>query len=110
MARYTASESGKLGDRAHRVRRHDPRAEAHRRQPDHDERRAVGEGEVDGVGERHVAARTSVMNLVVVARQPEIGEHCAAIISQLTGRHPSRTLICSPTDPWSPPAVSDVEP
>ena len=59
-------------------------------------------GEVDGVGERHVAARTSVMNLVVVARQPEIGEHCAAIISQLTGRHPSRTLICSPTDPDGP--------
>ncbi|MEA2538518.1 MAG: hypothetical protein QOF11_2752 [Chloroflexota bacterium] len=52
--------------------------------------------------ERHVAARTSVMNLVVVARQPEIGEHCAAIISQLTGRHPSRTLICSPTDPDGP--------
>ena len=49
--------------------------------------------------ERHIAARTSVMNLVVVARRPEIGEHCAAIISQLTGRHPSRTLICSPTDP-----------
>ena len=52
--------------------------------------------------ERHIAARTSVMNLVVVARRPEIGEHCAAIISQLTGRHPSRTLICSPTDPDGP--------
>lgn len=52
--------------------------------------------------ERHVAARTSVMNLVVVARRPEIGEHCAAIISELTGRHPSRTLICSPTDPDGP--------
>ncbi len=51
---------------------------------------------------RHIAARTSVMNLVVVARQPELGEHCAAIISQLTGRHPSRTLICSPTDPDGP--------
>jgi hypothetical protein len=58
--------------------------------------------DVDGVEERHIAARTSVMNLVVVARQPEIGEHCAAIISQLTGRHPSRTLICSPTDPDGP--------
>jgi hypothetical protein len=52
--------------------------------------------------ERHIAARTSVMNLVVVARRPEIGEHCAAIISQLTGRHPSRTLICVPTDPDGP--------
>ena len=42
------------------------------------------------------------MNLVVIARRPELGEHCAAIISQLTGRHPSRTLICSPTDPDGP--------
>ncbi len=57
---------------------------------------------IDGEEGRHVAARTSVMNLVVVARRPEIGEHCAAIMSQLTGRHPSRTLICSPTDPDGP--------
>ena len=47
----------------------------------------------DGVSERHIAARTSVMNLVVVARRPEIGERCAATIQTLTGRHPSRTLI-----------------
>ena len=32
------------------------------------------------------------MNLVVIARRPEIGEHCAASINQLTGRHPSRTI------------------
>ncbi len=57
---------------------------------------------VGGEEARHVAARTSVMNLVVVARRPELGEHCAAIISELTGRHPSRTLICSPTDPDGP--------
>ncbi len=57
---------------------------------------------VGGEDARHVAARTSVMNLVVVARRPELGEHCAAIISELTGRHPSRTLICSPTDPDGP--------
>ena len=57
---------------------------------------------VDGEDARHVAARTSVMNLVVIARRPELGEHCAAIISQLTGRHPSRTLICSPSDPDGP--------
>lgn len=56
---------------------------------------------VDGVEERHVAARTSVMNLVVVARRPEIGEHAAAIIQQLTGRHPSRTLILTSADPES---------
>jgi glucose-6-phosphate dehydrogenase assembly protein OpcA len=52
----------------------------------------------DGVEERNVAARTSVMNLVVVARRPEIGEHAAATIQQLTGRHPSRTLILSSAD------------
>lgn len=52
----------------------------------------------DGVEERSVAARTSVMNLVVVARRPELGEHAAATIQQLTGRHPSRTLILSSAD------------
>jgi len=57
---------------------------------------------VDGEPGRHIAARTSVMNLVVVARQPEIGERCAAAIQQLTGRHPSRTIICSPADPDGP--------
>ncbi|HET9346887.1 MAG TPA: glucose-6-phosphate dehydrogenase assembly protein OpcA [Candidatus Limnocylindrales bacterium] len=56
----------------------------------------------DGVGHRHVGARTSVMNLVVVARRPETGERCAAIIHDLTGRHPSRTLIVMPADPDGP--------
>ena len=57
---------------------------------------------VEGQPGRHIAARTSVMNLVVVARHPEIGERCAATIQQLTGRHPSRTIICSPADPDGP--------
>ncbi len=57
---------------------------------------------VDDEVSRHIAARTSVMNLVLVARRPELGEHCAAIIDQLTGRHPSRTIICSPVDPDGP--------
>ena len=57
---------------------------------------------VDGVEERHIAARTSVLNLVVIAGRPEIGERCAAIISQLAGRHPSRTLIVSEADPDGP--------
>jgi hypothetical protein len=51
---------------------------------------------------RHIAARTSVMNLVVVARQPEVGEHAAHMISLLTGRHPSRTLIVQSADPDGP--------
>ncbi|HEY2888476.1 MAG TPA: glucose-6-phosphate dehydrogenase assembly protein OpcA [Candidatus Limnocylindrales bacterium] len=57
---------------------------------------------VDGVEVRNIAARTSVMNLVVIAQQSEDGEHGAAIISQLTGRHPSRTMILSAADPDGP--------
>lgn len=52
---------------------------------------------------RHVAARTSVMNLVVVAREPETGDRTAETISRLTGRHPSRTLIVLSADPDGPP-------
>lgn len=58
--------------------------------------------DVDGIEERHIAARTSVMNLVVIARRSEVGEHSASVISQLTGRHPSRTLILSTADPDGP--------
>jgi hypothetical protein len=54
------------------------------------------------VADRHVAARTSVMNLVVIARKPEVGERCAATIQRLTGRHPSRTTILLPADPDGP--------
>jgi hypothetical protein len=53
-------------------------------------------------GERHVAARTSVLNLVVVVRRPEVGMRAAATVSQLTGRHPSRTMIISSVDPDGP--------
>jgi hypothetical protein len=61
---------------------------------------------VDADGERggrHIAARTSVMNLVVIARQPEVGDRTAETISRLTGRHPSRTLIVLSADPDGPP-------
>jgi glucose-6-phosphate dehydrogenase assembly protein OpcA len=63
------------------------------------------EGEARGGasrGERRVAARSSVMNLVVVAGRGEIGERAAAIVGSLTGRHPSRTVIVSPADPDGP--------
>jgi glucose-6-phosphate dehydrogenase assembly protein OpcA len=56
----------------------------------------------DDEQDRHIAARTSVMNLVVIARRPEVGERCAATIESLTGRHPSRTLIVLPADPDGP--------
>jgi glucose-6-phosphate dehydrogenase assembly protein OpcA len=58
--------------------------------------------QVDGEAGRHVAARTSVMNLVVVARRPELAERCAATIQSLTGRHPSRTIVIQSADPDGP--------
>ncbi len=54
-------------------------------------------------GTRAVAARTSVQNLVVIARNAELGARAAAIIGRLTGRHPSRTLIVESADPDGPP-------
>ena len=55
-----------------------------------------------GPAERAIAGRTSVLNLVVVARTPELGERAAATLKMGTGRHPSRTLILVPTDPDGP--------
>ncbi len=51
---------------------------------------------------RHIAARTSVMNLIVIARRPEIAERCAATVQELTGRHPSRTIVIQSADPDGP--------
>ena len=51
---------------------------------------------------RHMAARTNVMNLVVVARRPELAERCAATMHWLTGRHPSRTIVIQSADPDGP--------
>ncbi len=56
----------------------------------------------DKITDVRVAARTSVMNLVVIARRQEIGERCASTIQRLTGRHPSRTTILSSADPDGP--------
>jgi len=58
--------------------------------------------EGEGGEERRVSARTSVLNLVIIARRPELGEHAASVITHLAGRHPSRTLIVSPADPDGP--------
>ena len=57
---------------------------------------------IEGEPARHIAARTSVMNLVVIATKPELAEHCAATIQALTGRHPSRTMIIGSADPDGP--------
>jgi glucose-6-phosphate dehydrogenase assembly protein OpcA len=56
----------------------------------------------DGIPERRVAPRSSVMNLVVIAGKGEVAERAAAIVDGLTGRHPSRTVIVSSADPDGP--------
>jgi glucose-6-phosphate dehydrogenase assembly protein OpcA len=58
-------------------------------------------GDEDG-GARHVSARTSVMNLVVITRRQEVAERSVATIQALTGRHPSRTLLITSADPDGP--------
>jgi glucose-6-phosphate dehydrogenase assembly protein OpcA len=58
--------------------------------------------EIDGERTRHIAARTSVMNLVVIARRPEVAIRGAATIQALTGRHPSRTIVVQSADPDGP--------
>ena len=56
-------------------------------------------------GEHHVAARSSVLNLVVVAGRRETAERCAATIEATAGRHPSRSLILSALDVEGPPGL-----
>lgn len=51
---------------------------------------------------RHVAARSSVLNLVVVAGDNATADRCAQIISGTAGSHPSRSLIISEVDPDAP--------
>jgi len=58
--------------------------------------------EVEGEPGRYIAARTSVMNLVVIASRPEIGERAATTVQALTGRHPSRTIVVQSADPDGP--------
>jgi glucose-6-phosphate dehydrogenase assembly protein OpcA len=58
--------------------------------------------EDDGSTSRRISARTSVMNLVIIARRPELAERCAATMQLLTGRHPSRTIVIQSADPDGP--------
>ncbi len=62
----------------------------------------MGDRDGDHVNDRMIGARTNVMNLVVIAGRPEVGERCAATIQRLVGRHPSRTTIVQPADPDGP--------
>ncbi len=63
-----------------------------------------------GHADRRVAARTSVLNLVVLAQRPELAERSAAIVARLSGRHPSRTIIVAVADPEGPSELAaDIE-
>jgi glucose-6-phosphate dehydrogenase assembly protein OpcA len=53
-------------------------------------------------GERHVVARTSVLNFVAVAGSPEVATRVLAAVASLTGRHPSRTIVVEPHDVEGP--------
>jgi hypothetical protein len=56
-------------------------------------------------GEHHVAARSSVLNLVVLAPHRETAERCVAAIAATAGHHPSRSLVISETDPEGRPGL-----
>ena len=58
--------------------------------------------DIEGEPGRHIAARSSVMNLIVIARTPELAERSAATIQALTGRHPSRTICVQSADADGP--------
>ncbi len=53
-------------------------------------------------GERHVVARTSVLNFVAVAGSQEAAARVLAAVGSLTGRHPSRTIVVEPRDVEGP--------
>jgi glucose-6-phosphate dehydrogenase assembly protein OpcA len=55
--------------------------------------------EADSEAIHHVVARTSVLNLVVLAGDDATAKTCAAIIAGTASRHASRSLILSASDP-----------
>jgi glucose-6-phosphate dehydrogenase assembly protein OpcA len=61
--------------------------------------------ETGGEVGNHVVARTSVLNLVVLAGDEGTAERCAAIIASAASRHASRSLILSAADPDGQPGL-----
>ncbi len=66
---------------------------------------ALAAAEASDTEGRHVAARSSVLNLVVIAGDRAMAERCAETIAGTAGRHPSRSLILSEEDPEGPPGL-----
>jgi glucose-6-phosphate dehydrogenase assembly protein OpcA len=61
--------------------------------------------EAGGEVGNHVVARTSVLNLVVLAGDEGTAERCAAIIASAASRHASRSLILSAVNPDGEPGL-----
>jgi glucose-6-phosphate dehydrogenase assembly protein OpcA len=61
--------------------------------------------ETSDAGGHHVAARTSVLNLVVVAGDEKTAAQCTATIAATASRHASRSLILSAVDPDGPAGI-----
>jgi len=61
--------------------------------------------EAGGEVGNHVVARTSVLNLVVLAGDEGTAERCAAIIASAASRHASRSLILSAVSPDGEPGL-----
>ena len=69
-------------------------------------RAAAALAAADDPGDAHlVSARSSVLNLVVIAGHRETADYCSSIIADTAGRHPSRSLIISAVDPEGPPGL-----
>ncbi len=58
--------------------------------------------ETSDAGGHHVAARTSVLNLVVMAGDADTADACALTIAATAGRHASRSLVLTEVDPEGP--------
>lgn len=58
--------------------------------------------ETSDAGGHHVAARTSVLNLVVMAGDADTAAACASTIAATAGRHASRSLVLTEVDPEGP--------
>jgi glucose-6-phosphate dehydrogenase assembly protein OpcA len=60
------------------------------------------QGIIDQTDELRIRTRTSVLTLVVVAPAAETAERAMATVSALAARHPSRSIVLSPSDPDGP--------
>ena len=95
------AQLGKLWARAAKARAEAARAEAARAEAATAAPSATATASAE-VETNHVAARTSVLNLVVLAGDELAARRCAATIAGTAGHRPSRSLILSEVDGSGP--------